>query len=274
MKLSIDKQLANTVPLSLSGIEDQGYGVQAQPGATGFGMPTLDHQFLATGRSGSVLRSSRFESRRMSIPLVIMGRTVSETISLYRDLSRTISGRFTIIAQDSLGKTWEAANCVLVGQGDYQAGVDYIDNGREIKTEITIQSESPFFEGYGVSGSFTETIGLAGTTSGSLIVPGTGDAPWFPEFGVGLSFDTVLTVSIAGYGTFKYKAGPAGGTYGFLMRYQSITGASDAYAGLDPVSNFPMAPPFDDGVPITYTSSKPLFSDLLVSGTKQTLVIV
>lgn len=127
--------------LDLNSVEKLGHGLEAMPGATGFGLPPVGVQFVEGAGDGAVYRNSRTLVRDFDIPLDIEGRTVVEFDSYVSRMARMLAGPFTMGIVDKLGRRWTIP-VVRVGGGDLELGAE---EELALQTVVTVRAHDPYW---------------------------------------------------------------------------------------------------------------------------------
>jgi hypothetical protein len=130
--------------LALNGIEGSGSGIEAGPGATGFGAPPVSVQWAEGAGHGSVYRRTRVLPRDIDLPLQIAAR---DRDGLGRWVSRLASflaaGPFSMRWVLPDGEHW-ALGVVYTGGGDWGIG-DESGGETWLKTTITLRAPDPWW---------------------------------------------------------------------------------------------------------------------------------
>ncbi|UZJ23718.1 phage tail family protein [Rhodococcus antarcticus] len=149
--------------LSLDGINKDGYGVQALPGATGLGLPPVQGQWLEGAGDGAVYRGKRNLSRTIDLPFAIQARDRLDLQAWLRRLSLMLAQPCTLRLVEDDNSSW-FTEVVRVGGGDYSYGDDTIGED-EFYSVITFQAGDPFWTS---SETSRKTVGGDGGTRGLL----------------------------------------------------------------------------------------------------------
>lgn len=136
---------SETDTLSLDGIRQTGFGVQAQPGVTGLGLPARRVQWLESAGDGALYRGHRNLPRDVDIPLEIHGADYDDLLTYWNRLANILAGPCTLTFIDNNGDEWTLAPCVLVGGGQWAFGLDHLGDN-DLRTVITLRSSDPFWQ--------------------------------------------------------------------------------------------------------------------------------
>lgn len=128
--------------LDLNSVEKFGHGLEAQPGATGFGLPPVNVQIVEGAGDGAIYRSSRTLVRDFDIPLNIEGRTQVELESHLSRMARMLAGPFRMGLIDKLGRTW-VVPVARVGGGELDLGSE---EEMALQTVVTLRAFDPYWE--------------------------------------------------------------------------------------------------------------------------------
>lgn len=183
--------------VSLSGVEDNGYGVQAMPGVTGLGLPPMDPNFILRNTQGGKLQGTKALQREMDIPMVIVGRTEQEMRDYAALLGRAVLGKFDLQFDMTDGSTWRLTGCALVGQGDYSSGVNHVAGRHILEITISIRSENagftPLLATTWPIGNASAPFALAGVNYyPSFVVDG--DLPVYPIYNISTNGANAITI--------------------------------------------------------------------------------
>jgi hypothetical protein len=151
--------------LSLSGIEDEGRGVQALTGMSGLGLPPVSVQWLEGAGDGAMYRRTRVLARDIDIPLDIVGEDRDDLKQILSRLARMLAGPCTLRLVDDDGSDW-ATDVVRTGGGEYTYGTDTTGN-RDMQTVITLRAGDPYF-----TSTVQVSQQIGGTTSAGQFVSG------------------------------------------------------------------------------------------------------
>jgi hypothetical protein len=130
--------------LALNGIDASGSGIEAGPGATGFGAPPVTVQWAEGAGHGAVYRRTRVLPRDIDLPLQI---AAADRDGLGRWVSRLAGflagGPFAMRWMLPDGEHW-ALEVVYTGGGDWGIGDD---SGGEtwLRTAITVRAPDPWW---------------------------------------------------------------------------------------------------------------------------------
>lgn len=190
--------------LSLSSQEQFGFGLEAQPGATGFGLAPVSVQATEGAGDGSVYRSSRTLTRDFDIPFDIKGRTPAELDEYLSRMAKMFVGPFIMGLVDRLGRTWTIP-VVRVGGAEHTLGAEE-STQNALQTVVTLRAHDPYWTS---DATVNMTIGVTTAAAdvfvpnfmkmpmqssqaiGTLQVNNTGDAKAYPKwtaFGPGTGF--------------------------------------------------------------------------------------
>jgi hypothetical protein len=136
--------------LDLNSVEAVGHGLEALPGATGFGLPPVAIHAVEGAGDGAGYRSSRTTARDFDIPISLEGRTKTEFDEYLSRYQRMLAGPFTMGIRDKLGRTWTIP-VVRVGGGDHSLGDE---EECAFQTVVTVRAHDPYW----VSESVVNTV--------------------------------------------------------------------------------------------------------------------
>jgi hypothetical protein len=191
--------------LSLSGVQDDGTGVQATTGVTGLGLPPVSVQWLEGAGDGAVYRRTRVTARDIDVPLDIVGRDRVHLKQILSRLAKMLAGPCTLRLIEDDGTDW-STEVVRIGGGEYTYGSD-TTGLKDVQTVITLRAGDPYWTS---SVSTTAQVGGNAVTPfvsnfmsmpvassqaiGQITLENTGDAPAYPVwtvFGPGDNFKAV-----------------------------------------------------------------------------------
>ncbi|GAA0967386.1 hypothetical protein [Actinocorallia libanotica] len=179
--------------LSLNAVEEQGYGIQAQPGTTGLGLPPVSPRWLEGAGDGAKYRGTRALPRDIDIPLKIVGRNRADLMDSVSRLSRMLSHECTLRMVQSDASEW-TTKVVRSGGGDYAYGANTISD-TYLELTLSLRSGDPYWtsakvDRYEILGvqvvanpfvsNFMQLPMTAAQAPGDITWENTGDAHAFP----------------------------------------------------------------------------------------------
>ncbi|MGW4158695.1 phage tail family protein [Streptomyces sp. NPDC004788] len=144
--------------LDLNEVMDKGLGYQATTGATGFGLPPVNVQWLEGAGDGAVYRRRRVLPRDIDIPLEILARSRRDLQARISRLALALAGRCTLTLQNDDNTRWQT-EVYRTGGGDFTYGIETTGE-REFSTIISFRAPDPYW-----TSSVTETRQITGATS-------------------------------------------------------------------------------------------------------------
>jgi len=236
--------------LALNGIEATGSGIEAGPGASGFGAPPVTVQWAEGAGHGAAYRRTRVLPRDLDLPLQIadadregLGRWVSRLAAFLA------SGPFELRWMLPTGEYW-ALGVVYTGGGDWGIG-DEASGETWLKTAITLRAPDPWWI---YSRAEQVTLTPPALTEGSVIrgpvlgepftLTNAGDAPAPPVWDVH-GPATQVRVTDSGTGFTWSGTLAAGERLTFDAKARTVTDSAGAsrYAGLESHPKFFTLPP-------------------------------
>lgn len=135
-------------PVSLTsqaGTIDFGAGLHLRLGATGFGLPPIQAQFLDGAGDGTVWRGSRVLGRVLDLPLKFLDVDPNRTRALVSQVARILSptAGLTRIAVEVAGTVWWV-DATRTGGGDWKYGAD-TDGATILHTTISMKAEEAYW---------------------------------------------------------------------------------------------------------------------------------
>lgn len=131
--------------VAFNGVASNGAGVEAQPGATGLGLPPIEATFNTGAGDGSMYVGRRVNSRTMDIPVTILAEDRADLSDQMRNLSKVVTAEGIVLRWIEPGVSSHRLNVQLVGGGDYIYGED-TTGSHYARTTFTFQSEDPYWE--------------------------------------------------------------------------------------------------------------------------------
>ena len=130
--------------LSLNGVELDGVGVQAGPGAAGLGAPPISVQWVEGIIDGGRPTSTRYPRRTIDLPINIVGTDLADVEARYRALMTMVSRTCSLFAKEDTLRGGETAlreyelRVQFTGGLNYQTGTD--SSGPVLSTVLTFDT--------------------------------------------------------------------------------------------------------------------------------------